>query len=128
MKPETELALRACSDLGDWFVIERYEKPGTHREWDEERVSEWGRCVHFCHSARFSDNADIEGSAIEMLLLAEAIEKRRVLQFKRCAVNATKEPVEFWSPRNSRAPGAATREAAEALAREIRAALGGRPR
>ncbi len=54
-----------------------------------------------------------------MLTIAEAIERREAVQFKRCAVDATTEPVWFWSPRNSRKPGATSFAEADALAKQI---------
>lgn len=111
-----KLTLRHCVDMGDWYVIERAEHDG--RTWWEP--TEYGK--RFMTSARFSD-ADVEGSAEEMLAIADAIERRESVRFKRCAVVATRERVEFESPRNSTRPGFCSLAEADELAREIRAVV-----
>lgn len=71
------------------------------------RKSELPDCyVIECDPGELSD-ASVEGSAVEMLAIADAIEKRTVAIFRRCAVSARDHvtSVEFWSPRNSRASG-----------------------
>ena len=109
------LTIRKSDNLEDWYVIERAEHDG--RMWvrqDAPNVSS------LMSSARFSD-ADVEGTAAEMVALADAIEKRALgLDARRCAVDARKDRVEFWSPRNSSTSGYCTIEEATALAREIR--------
>lgn len=116
-----KLTIRKSEMLGDWYVIERAEHDG--REWLETigPNAQALRC-----SSRFSD-ADVEGTASDMLEIAAAIEKRGSFSAKRCAVlivpatafsmNAT---AEFWSPRNSRARGAVTLAEADELAALIR--------
>jgi hypothetical protein len=101
--------------MTDWYLIERAEHDG--RAWIEEvspNVSEL-RC-----SSRFSD-ADVEGYGDEMLAIADAIESRGSVRFKRCAVNATSEPVTFCSPRNSRVDGECSLAEADSLVVKIRA-------
>lgn len=112
------LAIRRSGHLDDWYVVERAEHDG--RSWLEPlgENSAGLRC-----SSRFSD-ADVEGTAAEMLALAEAIEARGEARFRRCAVDARSELVTFCSPRNSQLDGEVTLAEALALAAEIRATLG----
>lgn len=114
-----KLTMRKSDHLGDWYIIERAEHDG--REWLERTgpASMALRC-----SSRFSD-ADVEGTAFEMLALARAIKQRRRERFKRCAVDATSEPVKFCSPRNSTVEGETTLAEADALADMIVRELGG---
>lgn len=111
------LTIRKCENMGDWYVIEREEHDG--REWLEQTGPNSAalRC-----SSRFSD-ADVEGTSFEMLAIADAITARSGAHFKRCAVRATGEDVEFWSPRNSQTHGWCTIAEARALAEEIRATV-----
>ena len=112
------LALRKSDDLDDWYLIERRDHDGrTWMEWQSHNV------VALRTSARFSDNADVEGSAEEVLAIADAIEARGEYRAKRCAVKVDGDRVYFESPRNSQEPGVVT--LADALAAEIRATLGG---
>lgn len=114
-----KLTIRKSDDLGDWYVIERAEHDG--RQWMESTGpnSATLRC-----SSRFSD-ADVEGYATEMLAIAVTIELRSRVLFRRCAVDATTEPVRFWSPRNSQIDGEVTLAEAVALAKEIRTVVAG---
>lgn len=108
-----KLTLRTGNFIDDWYVIERAEHDG--REW-MEKIDE--HSYSFQTSARFSD-ADVEGTKEEMLAIANAIRKRSYVSFKRCAVHARHESVEFWSPRNSQNAGVVPLEDAIALADEI---------
>jgi len=115
--PDVVLVLAQTIPDSDWYCIERADLP---------RVEEWrptsdGGEELYC-SARISD-ADVEGPRVEMLALAKAIQARGRVEFKRCAVDATADPVRFWSPRNSERPGEASLEAADRLAAEIVASL-----
>lgn len=115
----TKLTLRKCEGMGDWYVIERDEAPGTHREWMEPM--EYG--ASFMSSARLSD-ADVEGTGREMLDIADAIDARRDESHKRCAVEFRHDGVYFRSPRNSsRDPEPVTIDDADALAKLIRATV-----
>lgn len=115
-----KLALRHCEDMGDWYVIERHEEPGEHREWMER--TEYGR--RFMTSSRLSD-ADVEGSAVEMLDLADSIETRRNTSHKRCAVEFRDGSAYFRSPRNTNEePVPVPLADADALAALIRGRLG----
>lgn len=114
------LTLRKCESLGDWWVIERAEHDG--REW-MERSEPNMLAIHT--SARFSDNADVEGTSEEMLEIAKAIKARDKFSAKRCAVDATDSEVYFSSPRNSAHDGTTTIEFADELADLIEAKCGG---
>lgn len=113
-----KLTLRKSECLDDWYVIERSEHDG--RTWFEQVE---GGVSSVMKSARISD-ADVEGTAEEMLEIAAAIEQRGVKSFKRCAVDARHPEVEFLSPRNSLKPGRASLADADELATEIRRVLG----
>lgn len=113
-----KLTLTKHDAMGDWYLIERAEHDG--REWLEQTGP---NIVTAMRSSRFSD-ADVEGVAIEMKAIAEAIEKRGGASFKRCAVGVGPYgKVEFWSPRNSQKPGVVTLAEADDLARQIREML-----
>lgn len=109
-----KLTLRKSSD--DWYVIERAEHDG--RQWLEPY--EHGLALR-C-SSRFSD-ADVEGSADQMMAIAVAIEMGARVKFKRCAVDATGDLVRFWSPRNSQEAGVCRFDEATELAAQIRREL-----
>lgn len=108
------LTIKKSDSIGDWYIIERAEHDG--RTWLE---SEGPNAMSLRCSSRFSD-ADVEGDGVEMLAIAEAIEKRSTESFRRCAVDATKEPVTFSSPRNSQTDGECTLAEADELAALIR--------
>ena len=114
IKIDVALTLRKSENLDDWFVIERKEHDG--RMWLEP--IEFGRALR-C-SARISD-ADVEGDAKEMQLIAEAIETRCSFLARRCAVRIEGDCAYFWSPRNSLRKAAVPLAVADALASEIRA-------
>lgn len=103
--------------MDDWYCIERAEHDG--REW-LEKVGPNGFALRY--SGRISD-ADVEGTGVEMLAIADAIEARSFVRFKRCAVDARKNPVEFESPRNSERAGTCSLAEADELAKEIRSKL-----
>lgn len=107
-----KLTLRQSSE--DWYVIERAEHDG--RIWFE-RVGPNSMALR--SSARISD-ADVEGTAADMRDIARAIEARGVVEFRRCAVDASLDPVRLWSPRNSTKSGEVPLADADALAAEIR--------
>ena len=104
---------------GDWYTIEKAQHHNVHTT-----VMDGPHSGFLFYSGRICD-ADVEGTGAEMLALADAIEKRERVTFKRCAVDATKadeEPYEvrFWSPRNSRMHGVVMPHDADALARSIK--------
>lgn len=110
-------------DIG-LYTIERAEH--ENKFWFDIVKEESGFTYHRAmHSGRFSDYADVEGSAEEMLAIAEAIEKRTSVAFKRCAVYVLGEEVAFKSPRNSTRPGKCSLAEADELAAEIREKLSG---
>lgn len=113
-----KLTLVRCEELPDWYVIERAEHDGC--EWLEEDGPGQGS-LH--RSARFSDNADVEGTSDEMRAIADAIERRTSVSYKRCAVAVYEDRIEFESPRNSRSPGVVSPAEAAGLAEEIRSKL-----
>ena len=116
-----KLTLRKSDSRDDWHVIEQAEHDG--RLW-MERIGENGAALRT--SARFSD-ADVEGMAVEMRALAQAIRVRTNRAFKRCAVGFVGDAVDFWSPRNSTEPGRVSLADADALADEIDRVLGAGP-
>lgn len=111
---EGKVVLVKSEVMSDWWCIERAEHDG--REWLEEADG----YSTFMRSARISD-ADVEGTAEEMVEIARAIRQRGSYSAKRCAVDARGERVLFWSPRNSRVTASISREAAEDLATQIEA-------
>jgi hypothetical protein len=107
----------------EWYVIERAEHDG--RRWDEPLPD--GHGTRLLKSSRVvSDLAsDVKGTTREMRAIAINIRARRTMSFARCAVDARREPVTFWSPRNSNgAVGECTRAEANALAKQIEEMLG----
>ena len=107
--------------LDNWYLIEKAEHSGAM-----QTVLDGPRSGFLWCASRICD-ADVEGYAGEMLAIAEAIEKQERAEFKRCAVDATREEeVLFWSPRNSRMRGAVERHDALELAAQIRRELGER--
>lgn len=95
-----KIELRKSDGLDDWYTIERAVLFG--------RIS----------------NADIEGSAEEMLALARAIKARGSASFKRCAVLCGLRFAYFCSPRNSTRDASVSLEDADEFADRVIAALG----
>lgn len=116
-----KIALVKSDSLGDWYTIEKAEHENRH--WMASVDIGGYPCMSLMYSGRISD-ACVEGTAAEMLAIAEAIERREEESFKRCAVDARTDRVEFWSPRNSQRHGIVSREAADELAAQIRRELG----
>lgn len=106
----------------DWYTIERAHHA---RKFGMQPDPELG-CMMVTYSGRISD-ADVEGTAEEMLSIAEAIEQRGSCSHGRCAVSVEGDLVSFRSPRNSRRDGVVRLEDADALAAEIRAKLAPTP-
>jgi hypothetical protein len=108
------LTLRESS-LSGWYVIERVEPYIA----PEDRFN----IIASMNQSRISD-ADVEGTAEEMLAIADAIVSGGVASFRRCAVRMLPDgTVAFFSPRNSQRDGVVSRDVAEALAVEIREKL-----
>ena len=102
----------------DWYCIERAEHDG--REWMRRTGP---NSQAFMRSARLGEgdnNYCIEGTAFEMLAIAEAIEQKKSARFKRCAATFAMEGYEMESPRNSRAPVLVSHSEASELAADIR--------
>lgn len=114
---EVEGLLAVVEDDG-WWCIERAHHDG--RRW-MEKLEEHVFALR--SSARVSD-ADVEGTAEEMIGIAQAIRDRGTYGAKRCAVDATGPRVLLWSPRNSIAAGSVTLEAADDLATKIESKTG----
>lgn len=104
------LTLRKCQDMGDWYVIERADHSG------DSGFKNNGDHFAFWSAARFSDNADVEGDASEMLAIAAGIKAREPVAFKRCAVRFDGTRVMFRSPRNSQRDGECSLAEADELA------------
>jgi hypothetical protein len=128
-----ELTIRKSDGLDDWYLIERAVH--IQRTWDEHYTTPGGMGVSFyCTSARIcgegygdtppGHSADVEGTCLEMLAIANAIELGDAVRFKRCGVDARSEPVRISSPRNGNGFDAeVTRAEALDLARKIREML-----
>lgn len=121
-----KLTIRKSDVLDDHYLIERAEHDG--REWNDRRTFAWVTCSVFCASRRLCGiggfSADIEGSAQEMLDIAQAIRSRGAERFKSCSVDARNEPVLFGSPRNDNGEhGETTLAEADDLADQIEAML-----
>jgi hypothetical protein len=100
-------------NMGDWWTIERAEH--KHERW--MKPTEYGASLMY--SGRISD-ACVEGTAMEMIEIAAAIENCTDVSFRRCAVSCTKDGCWFESPRNSQHPGYIHRDQALELAKDIR--------
>jgi hypothetical protein len=122
METAGKLTLRKSAWIDDWYVIERVEHDG--REWIESREEDGVTYGSLMKSSRISD-ACVEGTAVEMLGIAEAIEARGSYSAKRCMVRVVDgDKAMFMSPRNSRVPGFVPLAVADALAAQIRKVLG----
>lgn len=112
-----KLTLRKSDWLDDWYVIER----------KEHENKQWLKPTHggfaFQRSSRISD-ADVEGTAEEMLAIAQSIKAKGRKSFKRCSVcYVSDNEVQFCSPRNSQRDGICNYEEALELANAIEAML-----
>ena len=125
-----KLTIHKSDATDDWCLIERAEHDG--RTWDAK--IDGGTA--FCSSARIcgaaygdtptGHSADVEDPAGEMLAIASAIERRGLIRFKRCGVDARREPVRIMSPCNGSGVDAeVTLAEADELAAAIRALLRG---
>ena len=118
MGSDRAMTLRKSDWLDDWYVIEWAEHEHTMGV-----VPVGGRGFAFTHSGRVGD-ADVEGTAAEMLALAAAIESGGWAGGSRCrAVTRPDGKVHLCSPRNSIDGIVVTRESAASLAAEIRRVL-----
>lgn len=112
-----KLALIKNDGMEDWFLIEKAKHDG--RTW---LAPFEGGGMMLMSSARISD-ADIEGTAEEMLGIANAIVARGEYSAKRCSVSIDGDRALFDSPRNSMRAGVVTLAEADALAIEIKEAI-----
>jgi hypothetical protein len=100
--------------MTDWWTIERAEHPNAR--W--MKPVEYGSTLMY--SGRISD-ACVEGTSMEMIELAAAIENGESESFKRCAVQKVEGGYLFSSPRNSQHPGFLSLGRSLEVARDIRA-------
>lgn len=110
---DAKLAVRRSDALEDWWVIERAEHDG--RAWEEVHG-----CVHYMHYSSDINSASVEGTADEMLAIADAIERHDDYETKRCACHWSEDGVDLWSPHNSHIATLVTHARALELAAEIR--------
>ena len=115
---DPRLVIVKCECLDDWYTIELAEHDG--REWLE---STGRNSMVLRYSGRISD-ACVEGTSTEMLAIADAIERRASVSFKRCEVRISGDRAFFRSPRNSQRDGVTSLECADELATQIRRELG----
>jgi hypothetical protein len=108
-------------DSPDWYLIEWAEHAQQH--WLERTGP---NVLALRWTGRISD-ADVEGTAAEMLAIAEAIERGESVYFKRCAVSVDGNRYTLSSPRNSQDPGIISRAQASQLVAEIRRVLASVP-
>lgn len=108
-----KLTLKKSKYMDDWYTIELAEHENKY--WSEP--TEYGSTLMY--SGRISD-ACVEGTAEEMLAIADAIDNKTSVSFKRCAVNITYSEVRFRSPRNSKKDGIVSHAEASELAAKIR--------
>lgn len=111
---DVRIVVVKSDNMSDWYTIERAEH--DNQRW--MKPTEYGASLMY--SGRISD-ACVEGTAIEMLELAAAIENGQSESFKRCAVRWTKDGYLLSSPRNSQHPGLVSHKLALELAADIRA-------
>lgn len=114
-----KIKLNKCEDLGDWYTIIRQEHEG--KEWLDP-IGNNG--FQYMNSERISD-ACVEGTAFEMIEIAQAIKSHSFASFKRCAVSVEGNSVSFYSPRNSTMDGVTTLEEADEFANQVLSELGG---
>lgn len=107
-----KIKLNSCGD--DWYTVIRAEHDG--REWYEEVDKD---CFAFRCSERLSPDACIEGTAEEMLAVADAIKYRGMASFKRVAVEFNSNGFIFWSPKNSQHDAFVQTEDADRFAYEV---------
>jgi hypothetical protein len=118
----TKLTLEGSDGGSDWYTIERAEHA---HQGDFERTAP--NTLAYRWSGRISD-ADVEGTAAEMLDIAAAIKARKSDEpGRRCAVVVEARRVGFFSPRNSTDVGWVSYADALELAEQIERELGPSP-
>lgn len=117
-----DVILVKSESMDDWFVIERAEH--EHRGWMEDVDDGDFHYAAYRWSGRISD-ADVEGTAAEMLAIADAIERGESVHFRRCAALVRPDGgYQLNSPRNSQRYGNITAEEAKRLVISIREVAG----
>jgi hypothetical protein len=114
-----KIRLHRSEHLDDWFTLVRAEHDG--RAWFEPTSPNSSR---FMSSERLSPEACIEGDSHEMRAVADAIQRRESVFFKRIAVHFESDGAHFCSPKNSEHDAIVTLEEADDLAAQIVAELG----
>ncbi len=107
------IKLQKSEHMDDWYTIVRQEHDG--REWWEDTGP---NRQTLRKSERISD-ACVEGTAAEMIALAEGIKTTHAVSFKRCSVFFDKDGVHFCSPRNSQVDGIVTAQEALEFADQV---------
>lgn len=109
------IALVESDGMENWYTIELKEHDGRHwmKQTDPNSFS-------LMYSGRISD-ADVEGTAEDMLEIAKAIRSRKSFSAKRCSVNYSEAEDGFYfsSPRNSREDALVPSEFCDVLAEDI---------
>jgi len=108
------IKLETSEWIDDWYLIVRAEHDG--RFWWEETGPNSERLMS---SERLSPEACIEGTANEMLSIADAIKSRGSAIFKRCAVRVKDDIAYFCSPKNSEHDSAIPLVEADAFAEQV---------
>ncbi len=113
---DREITLCKLEGLPDWYSI----------EWAEHENRVWTKPIPgglaLMYSGRICD-ADVEGTSHEMLAIADAIDNRLSVSFRRCEARNIQVGYALSSPRNSRVAAAISYEQAAHLATEIRRVL-----
>lgn len=111
---DAELTVTKSESLDDWWLIERKDHDGRVRF----EPTDYGATLRA--SSRIT-NADIEGTAAEMLAIADAIESGASAGFRRCSAGRRSDGAyELQSPRNSTYAAVIPLESAQRLAQVIR--------
>lgn len=108
-----KIVLNKSDVLDDWYTIIRAEHDG-HTWLQPVR----GGGFQYMCSERISD-ACVEGTAEEMIAIANAIKSRENVEFRRCEVRFEDDGVHFSSPRNSMEDGVTTIEEADEFAEQV---------
>lgn len=109
-----KIRLEKSDFLDDWYTIVRAEHDG--RDWMEETGPNSAR---YMSSERLSPEACIEGTANEILAIANAIKSRGSAHFKRCSVVVEGGVSYFRSPKNSEHDTAIHLIEADAFAEQV---------
>lgn len=116
------LVVRRSEHIDDWYLIQRAVHEGRQ---GIQQVRPG--VARFVCSSRISD-ADVEGTWDEMRVIAQAIQERTGVAFKRCAVQVHGDDVWFWSPRNSQREAEVPLAVADAMAAQFLTEFPERPK